>query len=230
MSVRFKSIVFLHLIIFFLFFAAAQSSAQVSTSILPEAQTPNAALIKEDVVDAHPINPIDIPAGYKLVTILIDNMSGVDGWPKPGTRVDVIWTFVKEGRKKIASPLVRFAKVISINEDTGGQNKEKITENAEKKLKVLLLVTERQSQFIEVAKGTGELSLALVDGAEPPPDVDDHPHGMMLLQETTDGSTLTREDQDKQANIMYSSDPITKRKTKYILANGSWNIDKTYKE
>jgi Flp pilus assembly protein CpaB len=192
---------------------------------------PNVVLMKEDVVDAQPLDTIDIPVGYRLITILLDSQSGVDGWAKPGTRVDVNWSFLQDGKKKLASPLVRFVKVISVGGDAGGQNKEQRSAYVDgKKLTVSLLVTERQSQFIEVAKGNGELSLVLVGGAEPPPNVDDPPK--ILDAQIVIGDTGPREPtpEVQPDGVMYVTDPVTGRKTKYILVNGRWTIDKNYTE
>jgi Flp pilus assembly protein CpaB len=209
----------------------ASSKATLTEKYAANLINANVPLMKADISDSQPLESLIIPVGFRLITILLDSQSGVDGWAKPGTRVDVNWTFMKDGEKQLASPLVRFVKVISVGGDSGAQNKEQRTTYVDgKKLTVSLLVTERQSQFIEVAKGNGELSLVLVGGSEPPPNVDDPP--VILKAGSIIGENRTKEvtPEVQPDGVMYSTDPLTGRKTKYILVNGRWNKDNTYSE
>jgi hypothetical protein len=159
----------------------------------------------------------------RLVAILIDNST--DSLPVPGSYVDVKWVFAQDGKKKIASPLIRFAKVMSVRKDESTKNKEQI--NNQVKHEVSLLVTPRQSQFIEVARGSGEFSLVLLNTAEVPTNRDeDAPKILDLDGVAKDGNA------DVGWGIGHSDpevDPVTGRKIKYILKNGRWIVDKDNK-
>lgn len=173
---------------------------------------PNIALTKEDVADTQPLNTIDIPVGYRLITIIVDNRSGVEGYAKAGARVDVLWTFIQEGKKKIAT-LARFVKVISLagNNQTNGKE-EKV--QVAGPVTVSLLVTEKQAKYLELARSTGELSLVLVGGTEPPPNVDAEPEiidaGDML------GTPKPQEEEEVTNGTMVIGNET------YVLKNGRW--------
>lgn len=55
---------------------------------------PGEPLNREYVVATRPINAItrNIPEGYRAVTITVNVQTGVEGWARPGARVDVAWT------------------------------------------------------------------------------------------------------------------------------------------
>jgi Flp pilus assembly protein CpaB len=192
----------------------------------------NVVLLKEDVVDVEPLGVIDIPVGYKLVTISIDSQSGVEGWAKPHIRVDVNWRSRKDGETQLVAPLIRFVKVISVSDgDAGAQNKEQSSAYVEsKKLTVSLLVTEKQSGYIEAVKDNGEFSLVLVGSAELAPPFDPSPRPLSSFvgtkQELATKESALGVEPD---GVMFSTNSVTGKKTKYIFKNGRWTIDKDSK-
>jgi Flp pilus assembly protein CpaB len=188
---------------------------------------PNMPVSDEDISINPPLSSIQIPAGFRLITILLDNQSGVDGFAKPGSRVDVNWTFVQDGKKKLASPLVKFVKVISVGGATDQNAKEQRVEIKEKqKITVSLLMSETQSQFIEVAKGSGTLSLVLVGGSEAPEDLDAPPKIIDMDMIISDKKPEV-EPEEQSSNILYMQDPVTHKEVKYYLKKGKWIKDKT---
>ncbi len=180
---------------------------------------PNVALLKEDVADSQPLNTIEIPAGYRLITILVDNRSGVEGYAKAGSRVDVLWTFPQDGKKKIAT-LARFVKVISlggVSQSAGETERVQVAEN--KSTTVSLLVTEKQAKYLELARSTGELSLVLVGGTEPPPNLDAEPE-IIDADKMLGVPRLQEEEQPTDGTLYVGND-------KYILIGGKWKKDKS---
>lgn len=90
-----------------------------------------------------------LPAGYRAVKITVDSHSGVEGFAKPNSRADVLWTFTQDGQQKI-TVIASFLKVISIGEFKAA-NVNTIT----------LAATEKDAKKIELAKTLGTLSLSL---------------------------------------------------------------------
>jgi Flp pilus assembly protein CpaB len=185
----------------------------------------NIVVSKEDISNSPPLSTIEIPLGYRLITILVDNQSGVDGFATPGSRVDMNWSFIEDGKKKLASPLVKFVKVVSVggvSDQNSPEKRVQIQEN--KKITVSLLMTERQSQFIEVAKGTGSLSLTLVGGQEPPADLDALPR--IIDIDDLIGVKPAATEEEQSSNILYTKEAVTGRTLKYELKKGKWIKDK----
>lgn len=189
---------------------------------------PNVPLLMDDISDSQPISTIDIPAGYRLITIIVDNRSGVEGWAKPSTRVDVLWTFTQDRRKKIAT-IARFVKVISV----AGQVQNAPDANrvdVQGPITVSLLVTEEQAKYIELARTTGELSLVLVGGKEIPTDISDEPK-IFDMNEILKQTPQKAEPEEVAADgVLYVEDPATGKQKKYVLRKGRWALDKSYTE
>lgn len=180
---------------------------------------PNVALTNEDVSETQPISTIDIPTGYRLITILVDARSGVEGYAKAGARVDVLWTFIQDGKKKIAT-LARFVKVISLAGNNQSNNKEERVQVAQnQQTTVSLLVTEKQAKYLELARSTGELSLVLVGGTEPPPNVDAEPE--IVDADRMLGTPKPQEEEQVADGTLVIGNE------KYILVNGKWKKDKS---
>ena len=73
----------------------------------------NVPLVWDDISDNPPLSRIDIPPGYRMVTITIDKRTGVEGFARPNSRVDILWTYKQDGRKKVAT-IARFIKIVSV--------------------------------------------------------------------------------------------------------------------
>lgn len=108
-----------------------------------------------------------IPEGYRAVTIRVDERTGVEGWARPGARVDVVWATEVRGEKAVAV-IVQGAKVLSAERTTDvGPGTQSTTEKGEPKVAapvpatVTLLVTADESAKIQLASTSGSLSLSL---------------------------------------------------------------------
>lgn len=180
---------------------------------------PNVAITKDDISDTQPLSTIDIPMGYRLITILVDARSGVEGYAKAGARVDVLWTFIQDGKKKIAT-LARFVKVISLaGNNQSGKQEERVQVAQNQQTTVSLLVTEKQAKYLELARSTGELSLVLVGGTEPPPNVDAEP-------EIVDAGVILGTPKPEEEEQVTDGTLVIGNE-KYILVNGKWKKDKS---
>lgn len=189
---------------------------------------PNQPLLMDDISDSQPISSIDIPAGYRLITIIVDNRSGVEGWAKPSTRVDVLWTFMQDRNKKIAT-IARFVKVISVA-GSSQNNADQKRVDVQGPVTVSLLVTEEQARYIELARTTGELSLVLVGGKEIPSDLGDEPKIIDINEILRQTPQKNEPDEVPADGVLYVEDPATGKQKKYVLRRGRWALDKSYTE
>jgi Flp pilus assembly protein CpaB len=121
----------------------------------------DAPLLSDYITEIRPSSVItpEIPDGYRAVTIKVDVTEVVEGWARPGARVDVVWTSVVKGRQVVSS-IVQNAKVLSAEMLTQNQmdqsGKANIVPNT-----VTLLVTAQDAKKIQLAKTSGKLSLSL---------------------------------------------------------------------
>lgn len=101
-----------------------------------------------------------IPEGFRAVTIPVDPLSGVEGWAVPGARVDVVWSSEHRGRP-IVTTIVENAKVLSAERTTETANTKNSQAASSAPKFVTLLVTIKDSQKIQLGRGSGTLSLSL---------------------------------------------------------------------
>lgn len=188
--------------------------------------SPNEPLLLEHVTKERPINPLSIPPGYRAVTITVDARSGVEGFAKPNTRVDVLWTYMKDGKQAVAT-IVRFTKILSVAGQTGTEaQRAAVSGNA---TTVTLLVTEKDSKKIELARTLGTLSLALVGETDNGPkeaDPDSITIADLIGQKA--GSDGQAQQEVSTDGVMYTTDQKTGKQMRYILVNGRWQLDKNY--
>ena len=182
----------------------------------------NTPMVMDDVVDVPPLSSFHIPPGYRAATIRVDARQGVEGFAKPNSRVDILWTYSQDGRKKVAT-IARFVKVLSV----AGMTKADTEKAAIKKeTTVTLLVTEKDAKKVELARSLGQLSLSLVGDQE-------------TSTKTAEPDTITIQDligRPAQAEptevandgVMYTSDPRTGRQLRYVLRNGRWALDRSF--
>lgn len=187
--------------------------------------SPHGPLLRSDISTNPPLSAIEIPTGYRLITILVDGRSSVEGYAKPGARVDVLWTFLKDGEKMIGT-LAHFVKVVSIAGNTEQQNKEQRVEvDNKQQTTASLLVTERQAKYIEFARSTGELSLSLVGGNEPNPEAKELV--FVKMNDILGQQEVEEEKEEDYQGVMYSKDPSTGKTLKYVLKKGIWIVEKS---
>jgi pilus assembly protein CpaB len=121
-----------------------------------------------------------ITPGYRAITIQLDNVSGIEGWGVPGTRVDVLWYARGESADALVSTLVKGVPILSVQgkmDLTAGSGVGYVplsSPNTDKSFTVTLLVSPADGQKIFLASRSGELSLMLagefdaVSDAAPP--------------------------------------------------------------
>lgn len=118
-------------------------------------------LMIDSVTDRRPSTVIQtkIPEGYRMVTIRVDATSSVEGWARPGARVDVTWIGSQDG-EPVAKIVVEAAEILSYNGGTGGPDGSK-AEAGGAPSTVSLLVTKDDALKIQLSQTTGRLSLSL---------------------------------------------------------------------
>jgi Flp pilus assembly protein CpaB len=101
----------------------------------------------------------NIPAGYRAVTIRVDARSSVEGWARPGARVDVVWSSTVNSKPAV-TVIVQNAKILSAERMTDSDIKT-AKEGLTLPSTVTLLVTAADAAKIQLASTSGSLSLSL---------------------------------------------------------------------
>lgn len=125
-------------------------------------------LFKEQVSDVPPRNLITarIPEGFRAVSISVDAESGVEGWARPGAKVDVVWSTQQRGRQMV-STIVENAEVLSAARSTETTMNDNRDSSKPLPSQITLLVAVKDAQKIQLAKASGSLTLNLRgDGEE----------------------------------------------------------------
>lgn len=115
----------------------------------------------DQVSSVAPVNAItaSIPEGYRAVAIPINAETGVEGWVRPGAKVDVVWISQHRGRP-LVSTIVENAEVLSA-ERSVERNPNPNAAGKPVPSHVTLLLSVKDAQKIQLAKTTGSLSLSL---------------------------------------------------------------------
>lgn len=126
----------------------------------------NQPLHLDYVTDQRPINQITalIPEGYRAVTIPVDVRTGIEGWARPGARVDVAWNTTIRGKPAVAI-IVENAKVLSASRST--ENSKQANTEAPIPTELTLLVSIKDANKIILAQKSGSLALSLRGDSEP---------------------------------------------------------------
>ena len=122
-------------------------------------------MLESFVAEKKPGMPFDIPTGYRAVTVKVDAESGVEGFAKPGSRVDVIWSYGEADKVEKVVTIVPFARVLSVSGRTSVPLDESVPVAANGAT-ATLLVSARDAKKIEFARRRGALSLSLVGDKE----------------------------------------------------------------
>lgn len=110
------------------------------------------------VTSVRPVTVISskIPEGFRAVTIPVDQTTGVEGWAKPGAKVDVVLVSSASGRNE-AGTIVCNAEVLSAGANaSAGPNDAPGPAST-----VTLLVSPEDAVTIQLAQTMGKLSLSL---------------------------------------------------------------------
>lgn len=119
----------------------------------------NEILSKDSITRSLPANALTakIPEGYRAVTISVNAESGVEGWVRPGVRVDVVWISTYRN-KQVISTIVEDALVLSAEQSTDSTINDGIKSLPQH---VTLMASATDAQKIQLAKTSGILSLNL---------------------------------------------------------------------
>jgi pilus assembly protein CpaB len=125
---------------------------------------PGQPLHRDYITTVKPTNAItaNIPEGHRAVTISVDARSSVEGWVRPGARVDVIWASSIRGRPGV-TVIVQNALVLSAERNPDP----KVQPGAPVPNTVTLLVTADDAARINLAQTTGSLTLQLRGDNDP---------------------------------------------------------------
>ena len=182
-------------------------------------------LLEEHVTDVQPVSSLQIPVGFRAITITVDARRGVEGWAKPNSRVDVLWTYSDpDGGKKVAT-IVRFVKVLSVAGQAantqGGQqqNGQPPAAAPQGETTVTLLVEERDAKKIELARTLGELSLSLIGNEAPKQLQNEKPVSLRDIIGDPNDQVLEEPPADGR---MYTKDAQTGELVLYELRKGRW--------
>ena len=112
------------------------------------------------ITQIRPTNAITakIPEGYRAVTINVDARTSVEGWVKPGAKVDVSWAYRVSGKEAVAV-IVKNAQVLSTERST--DTDQAARQGAPVPNTVTLLVSSKDAQKIQLAQTSGTLTLSL---------------------------------------------------------------------
>ena len=124
---------------------------------------PEQPLAKELITTVRPPNPViaSIPAGYRAVSINVNQTTAVEGWATAGASVDVMWVTDALGERSVVN-IVQNAKVLSAERQT-----ENSTEPGQPiPTAVTLLVSEKEAPKIGLAQTSGQLMLVLRGASE----------------------------------------------------------------
>ncbi len=147
---------------------SVRSFEQIRGSFARAFIAPDQPLHSDYVTSSRPTNAltIKIPDGYRAVTISVDARSSVEGWARPGAKVDVVWASQIRGQPAVTI-IVNNAQVISAErqvESTTGSNAK---QGGPVPNTVTLLVTAQDAAKIQLAAITGTLTLSLRGDNDP---------------------------------------------------------------
>jgi pilus assembly protein CpaB len=100
-----------------------------------------------------------IPAGYRAVSVPVNDVSGVSGLILPGSRVDVLFTRPGTMVEAITSTILQNVKVLAVGRAIFPN--QTVDPKAAKMPVATLLVTPADAQKLELAKNQGKISLSL---------------------------------------------------------------------
>jgi Flp pilus assembly protein CpaB len=200
-------------------FQAAQRGMLMNSFYAKTMINADTPLLESFLTKDVPINPVNIPAGYRAITITVDARKGVEGWARPNSRVDILLTYKDENGKTNVATIVRFVRILSVAgqiHDGGGQRMQ-----IGKDTNITLLVEERDAKKIELARSYGEISLALV-GNDPVIPTSE-PESPVTPGELFGGQRAQTEEVSPPDGRMTMKDPRTGEIMLYELRNGRWN-------
>lgn len=188
----------------------------VEGSYLTALLAPGAPLLRSNISAQLPSSALPIPKGFRAATIVVDQREGVDGFPEPNARVDVLWSYTERGAPKV-STLIHFAKVLSVAGNASPRGRTPLSGP----VPVTLLVSKVDAKRIELARTVGKLSLSLL-GQDSIEDEDDP--GPVGIPELTN-EPVPEEAAPEYSGIAILTDPITGRQMRFVSDGKRWSRD-----
>jgi len=183
---------------------------------------PNAPLTSANLTSEIRRKSFKIPPGYRAVTIEVNSRTGVEGFARPNSRVDVLWIYEQNENKRVAT-IVKFAKILSFAGKTNISGDKVVV--AGRGATATLLVTKEDAKIIELARATGELSLSLVGEDE-------------SIRMEDPQQALSMEDLLRRVNSVdgapeapafdgefWTTDPYSGRQVRFLLNRNKWTRD-----
>lgn len=122
-------------------------------------------LHRDYITPVRPTNAltVKIPDGYRAVSISVNDISSVEGWARPGAKVDVVWASRIRGQAAV-TVIVQNAQIISAQRQTADAAPQG---GAAVPNTITLLVTAADAQKIQLAQSNGSLTLSLRGDQDP---------------------------------------------------------------
>jgi Flp pilus assembly protein CpaB len=196
----------------------ASSSKSIGNSFSKALIPAGSTLVASNVSDKPPVEELVIPPGYRAFTISVGKTQAVGGFASPNSRVDILWTYKDRTRTKKVASIVRFVKILALNGKRASKVNTKING---KSVAVTLLVTEKDSRRLALARQIGKLSLTLVGGVERQSLNDDY--SPTTIKEIL-GPDYTEEQVEKArvTGRLYTHDRVTGKLILFEFSNGNW--------
>ena len=186
---------------------------------------PQAHIVQEYISETPPSSLFDIPPGYRATTITIDARSGVEGYARPNSRVDVLWIHKNHNGQKNVKTLVSFARVLSVAGNTEVEGRAKMHKGTHT---ATLLVHRRDAKRIELARTLGTLTLSLAGNSEDK-DIQSFQEEIITFRDL-----LEPPKQDEFGNLPDTSgsctvsDPSSGKLFEFSLSNNEWTLTETH--
>lgn len=137
---------------------AVRSFEEIKNTFARTIITQGQPLVRDLITDVRPVSVISgkIPEGYRAVTINVNATTSVEGWARPGARVDVVWVSKIRG-ENTATVIVQNAEVLSAERNVQANQ----APGAPVPTTITLLVTAEDAAKINLANTSGSITLTL---------------------------------------------------------------------
>jgi pilus assembly protein CpaB len=141
-----------------------------------------------------------IPAGYRAVSVPINDVSGVSGLVQPGSKVDVLFTRPGSMAEAITSTILQDVKVLAVGKSLFPN--QAVDPKAPKMPVATLLVTPDDAQKLELAKNEGKISFSLRNPLDSQNGTDGSPVTTEVLDPDGEARTRRRRHGPEDPNIL----------------------------
>jgi pilus assembly protein CpaB len=207
---------------------------EIEGRVAKETIVPGRVLMVSQVMDAPDyLLTKKITPGYRAITIQLNNVTGIEGWGIPGSRVDVLWYASEGGPDAVVTTLIKGVQVLSVQgkmDLAAGSPQGYVplsSPNSEKSFTVTLLVSPADGQKIFLASRSGELSLMLngeydaVSDAAPSEALSQR----VLLERATGGAGKRTGEDERLQGIVKSKRPDGSVEEWSVIQGRVWRWD-----